>query len=1085
MDAPTHHQSYNWKFVTPQWQPRMEGACCFVCGETVKGRGVPLLAGLTLRSHTPLPSKIGQLLGEGFVVVVQTRDVVCRRCQVLIDRLDELEGEVLFVQGQLAAFLHAKYQLDDPADIDSEDNGSKCYDDLVENAPGRKEGQSLPLLSGIENDGKTELQESNNQSLPSSEIEKVEENALQESVVSSEVGLCDEDGHHRDKVNVEIIMENSKLCASASGQFSCSICGQSFSSNKGIQRHVMQQHLSTWVCHFCNVEFRDEHEYTSHLGTHLTGPSSRLLQAKNSDAEARQHHRCTICEYRTADKQSYDQHVRSHVVLKLFKCEACGRRFANHELLMKHLKTCSQSVSSRCSYGEVEFESVSDMADHMMRHDTFEVNCGSDQDVLVGEGMQNCFSNELGLADCVKTASVEDLQNSELVQPSESEGDAFQCNICFETFVSKIQYDDHLKTHSSTGSSSTDDEYKNKAGRSLGEVLKEVNSDSKQTNVVPQHSSLEISMFSCSCGTHFNDKSQYEKHKSDEKHFENNEIFKDAQCVIDNSSIQMSSVLNNDSVQVYESHIMQKYENLNVGNASIDENGFINIISCEDDDTSEALNGIQYVYDMGTGENITLMESEEPYENQCAKYDLQEIKTIEDNAALLREVQKKAYLCAECGFQSPDLEDIKTHLRKHKDRTISSLSKEKYSRKRQLLLYCKKNKITGKLTCLHCFHKFDDTLTLHQHTLASHPTKQYHCIACNERFLSRKELKLHEDTHYDNVMYRCDCCSQEFSKERQLKHHKDMVHRDPHCRFCGKEILKAQTLKNHELRHTRQTSNFECDICKRVFKTKTGLRHHVASHTGEYKFCCDYCGRGFMSRMMMEEHRSMHTKEERYVCDVCGRKFSFQSTYWIHRKWHDTPYPYKCNFCGRMFRHSSLLAVHKRKHTGERPYKCPHCSLTFPVGGTLKRHVILHTGVYPFNCDKCKRGFTTKHKYASHLAKVHSDYNLLGHKPLQNDFKMVVREEPTGVQENKVVWRVGSDETKQGILELPQSETSNTSTKDVLPHDVQDNVNMSNIVPTRVVKIVLEEGSQAMATVTLAERGNVMPDLWYQQENTV
>ncbi|KAJ8877736.1 hypothetical protein PR048_022191 [Dryococelus australis] len=962
-----------------------------------------------------------------------------------------------------------------------------------------------------------------------------------------------------DKVNVEIILEkhkptnnlektiNNYKCASCGfrtrslselsshkatcdqrRQFSCSMCKQSFSSNKGIQRHIMKQHLSTWICHFCNVTFSEEHEYTSHLGTHLTNSNgdSRPVQAKQNESgdgesssisqspgQVRQHYKCSICEYRTTNKQFFHEHVRSHVVLKLFKCEECGNRFRNQELLMKHLKTCPQSLSSRCSYCGLEFLSTSDMVEHMKSHNTFEESCSADGDVLEILGVQNSFSNELGLVDCEKRTSLEGLNDDGLDQPSSEVVDVFQCNVCFQTFISKLQFDDHQKGHNSkfftppkdleqadvnsmkkenvdSGTySSTDVNYENKTERVFEEMLKRIDSDKKLTNEISSKNSLGI-VFNCFCGASFNDQIHYEKHKT-EKHTTNNDIFKDEQCVIKNSSIQITSLLNDDSVQVYGSHLMETLEKFNVGNASIGENGLVNIISCEGGGAvSEPLNGMQYVFDIGTGENITVMNSKEVldnvpsecFENESETLDLQEMKT---GITSLEGVQEKAYLCAVCGYHSPNLADLKMHFTEHKNmKSHSSLTKEKYSHKRKLTLQFKNEKSSGKLICLHCLNKFNDRQTLHQHILDSHTSERYCCSFCDQRFPSKKALKIHEDTHSDKLLYKCDSCSQRFSKEKQLKHHKDIMHRDPHCRYCGKEIQKAQTLKNHEMRHAREAGNFECDICKRIFKTKTGLRHHVATHTGEYKFCCDYCGRGFMSRMMMEEHRSKHTKEERYICDVCGRKFSFQSTYWIHRKWHDTPYPYKCNFCGRMFRHSSLLAVHKRKHTGERPYKCSQCSLTFPVGGTLKRHMILHTGMYPFNCDKCNRGFTTKHKYASHLAKVHSDYDLLNSKPLQSDFKMVVREEPMNKQED-VLWRVQSDGMEQNMLNfkvanLPESESPSRSTKDGLQCPVANNVLVDNIIPTRVVEIVLDEGSQAMATVTLAEHGSV-PELWYPQ----
>jgi hypothetical protein len=45
---------------------------------------------------------------------------------------------------------------------------------------------------------------------------------------------------------------------------------------------------------------------------------------------------------------------------------------------------------------------------------------------------------------------------------------------------------------------------------------------------------------------------------------------------------------------------------------------------------------------------------------------------------------------------------------------------------------------------------------------------------------------------------------------------------------------------------------------------------------------------------------------------------------------------------------------------------------------------------------------------------------------------------------------------------------------------VSDEMLVDNMIPTRVVEIVLDETSQAVATVTLAEHTNILPDIWYQ-----
>lgn len=367
--------------------------------------------------------------------------------------------------------------------------------------------------------------------------------------------------------------------------------------------------------------------------------------------------------------------------------------------------------------------------------------------------------------------------------------------------------------------------------------------------------------------------------------------------------------------------------------------------------------------------------------------------------------KKKVYVCGECKFRTNLPSDLKAHFLVHLEQNISnkpertcSICNITFERVARYQSHMKSHENSvGPLNCSYCGIQLHDKLHLRNHNLQNHALhfKKPVCDLCHETFPTFRILKTHKDVkHQGNSIYKCSICDKFFKQKIQLTNHLEYAHRSsPKCRFCDKTIENLKKLREHEYRHVRlQSKKFQCDICSRVFKTHSGLRFHKLRHSGKYPFFCEICGHGFVSIKMLEEHTGVHTKEDRYMCDICGRMFCFYSSYKIHRKWHDNPLPYKCNICNQKFHHTSVLAVHKRRvHTGERPYKCPYCALSFVVSGTYKKHLCLHTQVFPFNCNNCHHGFTTRKKYAIHLAKTHNDYSVLNQGPKKCEYKMSLR----------------------------------------------------------------------------------------------
>lgn len=845
--------------------------------------------------------------------------------------------------------------------------------------------------------------------------------------------------------------------------FRCKVCKKRFQHKEDLTHH-MDDHKSQLLC---SAEFKKKSSLLEHEHNLMTKLKGETFHNNGNDVIKFSDQKLDDTIKPTSEEGKLDSFIREtenkpnaepfHECRKneieFHTCHVCSLTFVNESLFVEHTKMHKQEEASKELFSQnssqlLQMEKVN-LDDDSTEHDVNSIDSeGRQQYVEMDESLEDMFEKLNSQTEAAHSSENKEATNQNTLA-------VYKCDTCHEEFMNS----DELQLHKATQTHLSIDSQNDKVA-----MLIEDKNDA----------SLDDTFNQCKTEENLADMQQRGS-------VADNGLCAETLLIGHTESPKVISI-QNDQYQIQENE-----------NA---KDGFLDIFDMVREKKLSANISAEIdpilLQDMGETQ-VKTEQIEVTPAIEFLPHIVSDMTHLNDselyNTAPTPTQSNKTYVCAMCGYRTPAMFDLRRHFREHRQKSFHCKICNKVLPSTQKLSNHLRSheRFCGKMTCPYCYGQFPDRYSLQQHLQEKHQKEKvmYKCSFCSETFNTKKAYKAHEEIHPERFSFRCDQCGMPFLKEKQLLDHKDAIHRDPHCRFCGKEIVKAKTLRNHELRHIRQKDHFECDICKRVFKTKTGLRHHIAVHTGEYKYCCDYCGRGFMSRMMMEEHRSMHTKEERYICDVCGRKFSFQSTYWIHRKWHDNPYPYKCSFCGRMFRHSSLLAVHKRTHTGERPYKCPHCPLTFPVGGTLKRHLILHTGVYPFNCENCKRGFTTRHKYATHLAKIHGDFEMLHAKPQQSEFKMVIRDEPKPVQQ-PTVWEVTDDSVPdQMSFKLETITGDDDASKDPVGEGiactiVSDEMLVDNMIPTRVVEIVLDETSQAVATVTLAEHTNILPDIWYQ-----
>ncbi|XP_075238215.1 uncharacterized protein LOC142334237 isoform X2 [Lycorma delicatula] len=222
--------------------------------------------------------------------------------------------------------------------------------------------------------------------------------------------------------------------------------------------------------------------------------------------------------------------------------------------------------------------------------------------------------------------------------------------------------------------------------------------------------------------------------------------------------------------------------------------------------------------------------------------------------------------------------------------------------------------------CEICSKTFSEEKKLFRHFKIHCNVKQYKCDRCEKSFHEQYNLVVHQRTHTGERPYICPACG------KKIRYHKDLV--------------------DHFVSHSGE-KKYSCGTCSKKFPRKRDCDRHMLSHNSEHKFSCEICGKGFSRRYLMMNHVIKHkknenqlaTKKQLYECDVCRKHYKTLQGYQQHKTKHTGMTEHQCHICSKSFISATRLQAHLRNHIPRvKNVTCSECQRKFSSHDTLKEN---------------------------------------------------------------------------------------------------------------------------------------------------
>ena len=155
-----------------------------------------------------------------------------------------------------------------------------------------------------------------------------------------------------------MIKVNVVLSGSSVTRWTCDVCGDVFTRNSSLKRHVQSKHSSQppqFPCSQCSKTFKlqrslDEHFAANHDQRLFTCAfcgrkygTAMGLRNHESEHTGNYLYSCSKCRYKTNYKPDFEAHgATKHAEPAMFECGGCKKHFKHKTNLSRHKKTCKK-----------------------------------------------------------------------------------------------------------------------------------------------------------------------------------------------------------------------------------------------------------------------------------------------------------------------------------------------------------------------------------------------------------------------------------------------------------------------------------------------------------------------------------------------------------------------------------------------------------------------------------------------------------------------------------------------------------------------------------------------------------------------
>ena len=228
----------------------------------------------------------------------------------------------------------------------------------------------------------------------------------------------------------------------------------------------------------------------------------------------------------------------------------------------------------------------------------------------------------------------------------------------------------------------------------------------------------------------------------------------------------------------------------------------------------------------------------------------------------------------------------------------------------------------------------------------------------------------------------------------------EMSSQDPDAKsgfykFGSYKKIKKSKMKNDGSEGGAPGKPYECNICGKAYKGRSGLHYHIAFvHEGKKPFSCDHCQRTFTNKKIALVHECNKNPnsinpaalgeevKKPFSCDHCSKAFisksGLQYHYTIEHELEELGIN-EANLSEHMTNPRVLEVLKKRgKHPFKsavdfvRKFKCELCDKSYDRNTTLFQHIeSVHGGANIFKCGSCRMKFQSSDKLQKHSKLKH------------------------------------------------------------------------------------------------------------------